>query len=228
MTAAQQDRQARPAHQAHRDHRPSAPAPVRQWWKDAVVYQIYPRSFADSDGNGIGDLAGIISRVPYLAALGVDAVWLSPFYPSALADGGYDVDDYRDVAPEIGTLADFDRMVTALHAAGIKVMVDIVPNHSSNRHPWFRAALAGGPDAPERALYHVRPGTGSGGTEPPNDWRSMFGGSAWERIDDVGLDGAPLTGPGTFRPYQWYLHIFAPEQPDLNWVHSDFFFGVNG
>ena len=225
MTAAQQDRQARPAHQAHRDHRPSAPAPVRQWWKDAVVYQIYPRSFADSDGNGIGDLAGIISRVPYLAALGVDAVWLSPFYPSALADGGYDVDDYRDVAPEIGTLADFDRMVAALHAVGIKVMVDIVPNHSSNRHPWFRAALAGGPDAPERALYHVRPGTGSGGTEPPNDWRSMFGGSAWERIDDVGPDG-PLTGPGTPRPYQWYLHIFAPEQPDLNWdspaVREDF------
>jgi len=226
VTADQQDRQARPAHQAHRDHRPSAPAPVRQWWKDAVVYQIYPRSFADSDGNGIGDLAGIISRVPYLAALGVDAVWLSPFYPSALADGGYDVDDYRDVAPEIGTLADFDRMVAALHAVGIKVMVDIVPNHSSNRHPWFRAALAGGPDAPERALYHVRPGTGSGGTEPPNDWRSMFGGSAWERIDDVGPDGAPLTGPGTSRPYQWYLHIFAPEQPDLNWddpvVREDF------
>jgi len=200
VTAAQQDRQARPAHQAHRDHRPSAPAPVRQWWKDAVVYQIYPRSFADSDGNGIGDLAGIISRVPYLAALGVDAVWLSPFYPSALADGGYDVDDYRDVAPEIGTLADFDRMVAALHAAGIKVMVDIVPNHSSNRHPWFRAALAGGPDAPERALYHVRPGTGSGGTEPPNDWRSMFGGSAWERIDDVGPGGAPPPPPGPPRP----------------------------
>ena len=205
---------------------PSAPAPVRQWWKDAVVYQIYPRSFADSDGNGIGDLAGITSRVPYLAALGVDAVWLSPFYPSALADGGYDVDDYRGVAPEIGTLADFDRMVAALHAAGIRVMVDIVPNHSSNRHEWFRAALAGGPDAPERALYHVRPGLGPDGTRPPNDWRSMFGGSAWERIDDVGPDGAPLTGPGTSRPHQWYLHIFAPEQPDLNWgapaVHEDF------
>ena len=204
---------------------PAAPAPARQWWRDAVVYQIYPRSFADSDGNGVGDLAGVTSRVPYLAALGVDAVWLSPFYPSALADGGYDVDDYRDVAPEIGTLADFDRMVAALHAAGIRVMVDIVPNHSSNRHRWFRAALAGGPDAPERALYHVRPGAGPHGAEPPNDWRSMFGGSAWERIDDVGPDG-PLTGPGTPRPYQWYLHIFAPEQPDLNWdspaVREDF------
>ena len=115
-------------------------APTRQWWKDAVVYQIYPRSFADADGNGIGDLAGITSRVPYLARLGVDAVWLSPFYPSALADGGYDVDDYRDVAPEIGTLEDFDAMVAALHEAGIRVIVDLVPNHTSNRHAWFRAA----------------------------------------------------------------------------------------
>ena len=196
------------------------PTPLsREWWKDAVVYQIYPRSFADADSNGVGDLDGITSRVPYLAALGVDAVWLSPFYPSALADGGYDVDDHRDVDPRIGTLADFDRLVAALHAAGIRIMVDIVPNHSSNRHAWFRAALAGGPDAPERALYHVRPGTGPGGTEPPGDWRSMFGGSAWERIDDRTPDGAPLTGPGTPRPCQWYLHVFAPEQPDLNWDH---------
>ena len=197
----------------------TAAPPARQWWKDAVVYQVYPRSFADSDGNGVGDLAGVTSRVPYLAALGVDAVWLSPFDPSALADGGYDVDDHREVAPEIGTLEDFDRMVAALHAAGIKVMVDIVPNHTSDRHQWFHAALAGGPDAPERALYHIRPGAGPGGSEPPNDWRSMFGGSAWERIDDVGPDGAPLTGPGAPRPWQWYLHIFAPEQPDLNWDH---------
>ncbi|ARD42581.1 glycoside hydrolase family 13 protein [Actinomyces gaoshouyii] len=196
-----------------------ASAPDPDWWRDAVVYQIYPRSFADADGNGIGDLAGITDRAPYLASLGIDAVWLSPFYPSALADGGYDVDDYRDVAPEIGTLADFDRMVATLAAHGIRVMVDIVPNHTSNRHPWFRAALAGGPDAPERALYHVRPGTGEGGTEPPNDWMSMFGGPAWERIEDTGPDGRPLTGPGTARPYQWYLHIFAPEQPDLNWDH---------
>lgn len=199
---------------------------MRQWWKDAVVYQIYPRSFADSDGNGIGDLRGVTSRVPYLAALGVDAVWLSPFYPSALADGGYDVDDYRDVAPEVGTLADFDRMVAALHAAGIRVIVDIVPNHSSNRHRWFRAALAGGPDAPERALYHIRPGTGPDGMNPPNEWRSVFGGPAWERITDLDADGTPLTGPGTPRPYQWYLHIFSPQQPDLNWdnpmVRADF------
>ena len=203
---------------------PSAPSDP-DWWRDAVVYQIYPRSFADADGNGIGDLAGITDRAPYLASLGVDAVWLSPFYPSALADGGYDVDDYRDVAPEIGTLEDFDRMVAALAAHGIRVIVDIVPNHTSNRHAWFRAALAGGPDAPERALYHVRSGTGDGGVEPPNDWVSMFGGPAWERIEDTsGTEGSapdarPLTGPGTPRPYQWYLHIFAPEQPDLNWDH---------
>ncbi|MDO4243635.1 MAG: glycoside hydrolase family 13 protein [Actinomyces sp.] len=192
----------------------------RPWWADAVVYQIYPRSFADADGNGIGDLAGIMSRVPYLRALGVDAVWLSPFYPSALADGGYDVDDFRDVAPEIGTMEEFDELVRALHAAGIRVMVDIVPNHSSNRHAWFRAALAGGPEAPERSLYHVRPGAGEHGELPPNDWRSIFGGSAWERIEDRDADGAPLTGPGTGRPYQWYLHVFAPEQPDLNWDHE--------
>ncbi|MDK8238407.1 glycoside hydrolase family 13 protein [Actinomyces urogenitalis] len=194
-------------------------APTRQWWKDAVVYQIYPRSFADADGNGIGDLAGITSRVPYLARLGVDAVWLSPFYPSALADGGYDVDDYRDVAPEIGTLEDFDAMVAALHEAGIRVIVDLVPNHTSNRHAWFRAALAGGPDAPERGLYHFYEGRGEDGVEPPNDWRSLFGGSIWERVEDQAEDGTPLTGPGTGRPYQWYLHIFAPEQPDLNWAN---------
>ncbi|WP_172121221.1 glycoside hydrolase family 13 protein [Actinomyces faecalis] len=194
-------------------------AASRQWWKDAVVYQIYPRSFADADGNGIGDLAGIASRVPYLARLGVDAVWLSPFYPSALADGGYDVDDYRDVAPEIGTLEDFDTMVAALHEAGIRVIVDLVPNHTSNRHAWFRAALAGGPDAPERGLYHFYEGRGEGGVEPPNDWRSLFGGPIWERVEDQAEDGTPLTGPGTGCPYQWYLHIFAPEQPDLNWAN---------
>ena len=205
---------------------PAAARDERAWWKDAVVYQVYPRSFADLDGNGIGDLKGVTSRVPYLKALGVDAVWLSPFYPSALADGGYDVDDYRDVAPEIGTLEDFDEMSAALHDAGIRLMADLVPNHSSNRHRWFRAAMAGGPDAPERALYHVREGRGEHGEEPPSDWRSMFGGSIWERIDDVDDAGRPLTGPGTDRPYQWYLHIFAPEQPDLNWdnpaVREDF------
>lgn len=195
------------------------PTPTREWWKDAIIYQIYPRSFADADGNGIGDLTGITARVPYLAELGVDAVWLSPFYPSALADGGYDVDDYRDVDPKIGTLADFDDMVAALHAAGIRTMVDIVPNHTSDRHEWFRAALSGGPDAPQRALYHFREGTDPDGSEPPNDWRSIFGGPIWQRVEDRDATGHPLTGPGTGRPYQWYLHIFAPEQPDLNWDH---------
>lgn len=196
------------------------------WWNTAAIYQIYPRSFADLDGNGLGDLRGITSRIPYLQQLGVDAVWLSPFYPSALADGGYDVDDPREVAPEIGSLADFDEMIAGLHEAGIRVMVDIVPNHTSNRHAWFQAALAGGPDAPERALYHFREGRGPAGEEPPNDWRSLFGGPIWERVEDLAPDGTPLTGPdsldpatGLPRPYQWYLHIFAPEQPDLNWEH---------
>jgi alpha-glucosidase len=174
-------------------------------WRTAVVYQIYPRSFADSNGDGIGDLPGITSRVPYLRSLGVDAVWLSPFYPSALADGGYDVDDHRDVDPRLGSLDDFDAMVGALHVAGIKVIVDIVPNHTSNRHPWFVQALAGGRGAPERDRYLFREGIGPGGELPPNDWESLFGGSAW----------APA-GDG-----QWYFHCFAAEQPDLNWENEE-------
>jgi alpha-glucosidase len=171
----------------------------------AVVYQIYPRSFADSNGDGVGDLPGITSRVPYLRSLGVNAVWLSPFYPSALADGGYDVDDHRDVDPHLGTLQDFDAMLAALHAAGIKVIVDIVPNHTSNRHPWFVQALATAPGSPERDRYLFRDGRGVRGEEPPNDWESIFGGSAW----------AP-TGDG-----QWYFHCFAAEQPDLNWENDE-------
>ncbi len=180
------------------------------WWRQAVVYQIYPRSFADQDGDGIGDLRGVTDRVPYLAALGVDAVWLSPFYPSALADGGYDVDDYRDVDPRLGTLSDFDAVTSALHAAGIKVIVNIVPNHTSDRHAWFVEALASGPGSPARERYVFRDGRGPGGAEPPSDWQSVFGGPAWKRVPDG----------------QWYLHLFAPEQPDLNWdnpeVHDDF------
>ena len=174
-------------------------------WRTAVVYQIYPRSFADSNGDGIGDLPGITSRVPYLRSLAVNAVWLSPFYPSALADGGYDIDDHRDVDPRLGSLDDFDAMVSALHAANIKVIVDIVPNHTSNRHPWFVQALAAARDAPERDRYLFRDGLGSDGELPPNDWESLFGGSAW----------APA-GDG-----QWYLHLFAAEQPDLNWENED-------
>ncbi len=180
------------------------------WWRDAVVYQIYPRSFADANGDGTGDLRGVTERVPYLAALGVDAVWLSPFYPSPLADGGYDIVDHRDVDPMIGTLEDFDAMVEALHAADIKVIVDIVPNHTSDQHPEFLAALGAGPGAPERDRYIFRRGRGEHGELPPNDWPSHFGPTCWARAPDG----------------EWYLHLFAPEQPDLNWddpaVHHDF------
>ncbi len=180
------------------------------WWRQAVVYQIYPRSFADVNGDGIGDLKGITSRVPYLQELGVDAVWLSPFYPSALADGGYDVDDYRDVDPRIGTLDDFDEMVATLHAAHIKVVVDIVPNHSSDRHEWFKAAVAAGKGSPERDRYIFRDGKGEDGQLPPTALRSIFGGDAWHRVTEP--DGSPG---------QWYLHLFAKEQPDFNWDHPD-------
>ncbi|SHI55225.1 alpha-glucosidase [Tessaracoccus bendigoensis DSM 12906] len=180
------------------------------WWRQAVVYQIYPRSFADANGDGIGDLVGITSRVGYLKELGVDAVWLSPFYPSALADGGYDVDDYRDVDPKIGTLDEFDEMVAALHAAQIKVVVDIVPNHSSNRHEWFKAAVAAGKGSPERERYIFRDGKGEAGELPPNAWPSGFGGPAWEQV--IEPDGSQG---------QWYLHLFAKEQPDFNWDHPD-------
>jgi alpha-glucosidase len=175
------------------------------WWRQAVVYQIYPRSFADADGDGLGDLRGVTTRVPYLRELGVDAVWLSPFYPSALADGGYDVDDYRDVDPRLGTLDDFDDMVATLHGAGLKVIVDIVPNHSSDRHVWFREALDSAPGSPARDRYIFRDGRGPDGAEPPSDWESVFGGPAWERLPDG----------------QWYHHIFAKEQPDLNWDHPE-------
>ena len=194
---------------------PATPAPDADWWRQAAVYQIYPRSFADSNGDGIGDLKGITSRVPYLEQLGIDAVWLSPFYPSALADGGYDVDDYRDVDPKLGTLDDFDEMSAALHEAGIRVIVDIVPNHTSDRHEWFKEALASPKGSPARERYIFRDGKGEDGELPPNDWTSIFGGGAWERITEA--DGTPG---------QWYFHLFAKEQPDLNWdnpeVHEDF------
>ena len=186
------------------------PAVDPDWWRQAVVYQVYPRSFADSDGDGLGDIPGVTSRVGYLAGLGVDALWLSPFYPSALADGGYDVDDYRDVAPELGTLTDFDALVGAAHAVGIKIIVDIVPNHTSNRHVWFTEALASAPGSAARARYVFRDGQGPDGSLPPSDWVSHFGGPAWRRVVDA--DG---------NPEQWYLHLFAPEQPDLNWDNPE-------
>ncbi len=177
----------------------------RDWWRHAVVYQVYPRSFADSNGDGIGDLPGVTSRVPYLARLGIDAVWLSPFYPSALADGGYDVDDYRDVDPRLGTLADFDDLVGALKAEGIRVVIDIVPNHTSNRHAWFREALASPQGSPARDRYHFRDGRGPDGSTPPADWECGFGGLMWTQVPDG----------------QWYLHIHAAEQPDLNWDNAE-------
>jgi alpha-glucosidase len=180
------------------------------WWRQAVVYQIYPRSFADTDGDGIGNINGITEKVPYLKQLGVNAVWLSPFYSSPLNDGGYDVADYRNVDPRLGTLEDFDAMVAALHDAGIRVVVDIVPNHSSSDHEWFQAALAAPKGSPERERYIFRDGLGEGGAEPPADWVAAFGGPAWEPVGDG----------------QWYLHLFDVTQPDFNWenpeVRADF------
>ncbi|MER5812426.1 glycoside hydrolase family 13 protein [Streptomyces sp. NPDC002033] len=173
------------------------------WWRDAVIYQVYVRSFADSDGDGVGDLRGVRERLPHLARLGVDAVWLTPFYVSPQADGGYDVADYRAVDPLFGNLADADDLVRAAHELNLRVIVDVVPNHTSERHPWFRAALADEPGA--RARYLFRPGRGADGAQPPNDWESVFGGPAWTRVPD----GA------------WYLHLFAPEQPDLDWDHPE-------
>ncbi|MFI0978565.1 glycoside hydrolase family 13 protein [Streptomyces sp. NPDC021093] len=188
---------------------PSAePRPfASRWWRDAVIYQVYVRSFADSNGDGIGDLPGIRARLPHLARLGVDAVWLTPFYASPQADGGYDVADYRAVDPLFGTLDDAVQLIDSAHGLGLRVIVDVVPNHTSDQHEWFRAALAGGP---ERDLYHFRQGRGTDGELPPNDWESVFGGPAWTRV----ADGS------------WYLHLFAPQQPDLNWenpaVHAEF------
>ncbi len=189
---------------------PSSPAHDPDWWRQSVVYQIYPRSFADHDGDGLGDLRGATSRIPYLAELGVDAVWFSPFYPSPLADGGYDVADYRDVDPRLGTLEDFDDLATAVHDAGLKLIVDIVPNHSSDEHPWFQDALAAGPGSPERDRYLFRDGTGPTGDSPPSNWSSHFGGSAWTRVTE------PSGEPG-----QWYLHLFSREQPDWNWQNQE-------
>ncbi|MDR1393768.1 MAG: glycoside hydrolase family 13 protein [Bifidobacteriaceae bacterium] len=180
------------------------------WWRQAAVYQIYPRSFADGDGDGIGDFKGVLTKIDYLAALGVDAVWFSPFYPSALVDGGYDVDDYRDIDPLIGTLEEFDQIISQLHSHGIKVIIDIVANHSSDRHRWFHDALAAGAGSAERARYLFRDGLGQDGEEPPNDWQSLFGGPAWTRVTEP--DGTPG---------QWYLHLFTTQQPDWNWANPE-------
>jgi alpha-glucosidase len=171
------------------------------WWRDAVIYQVYPRSFADANGDGMGDLPGITSRIEHLVELGVDALWLSPFYRSPQADGGYDVADYRDVDPRFGTLADFDALIAAAQPHNLRVIVDLVPNHTSVAHAWFQAALAAGPGSPERDRYHFRKGQGAEGERPPNNWKSVFGGPAWTRVPDG----------------EWYLHMFDTSQPDLNW-----------
>ena len=176
------------------------------WWRHAVVYQVYPRSFADSDGDGTGDVAGMIERLPHLSALGVDAVWVSPWYPSPLLDGGYDVVDHRDVSPDFGTLADADAFVARAHELGLRVFLDLVPNHCSWEHPWFTRALVSPPGSPERDLFIFRDGRGPDGAEPPNNWRSVFGGPAWTRT----MDGDGVPG-------QWYLHLFDVSQPDWNW-----------
>ncbi len=176
------------------------------WWRGAVTYQLYIRSFADANGDGLGDVAGIRSRLPYLAGLGVDAVWVNPWYPSPQADGGYDVADYRDIDPAFGTLDEALALIRDAHAHGLRVLLDIVPNHTSDEHPWFAAALAAGPGSPERSRYVFRPGRGPDGAQPPNDWRATFGGPAWTRVTEP--DGTAG---------EWYLHLFDPKQPDVNW-----------
>jgi alpha-glucosidase len=179
---------------------PHSPAPEK-WWRNAVIYQIYPRSFADGNGDGMGDLLGVYDRLEALKELGVDAVWFSPFFTSPQKDAGYDVSDYTDIDPRFGTLEDFDRVLAKAHDLGIRVIVDLVPNHSSNEHPLFKAALAAGPGSKERKLYHFADGKGKNGELPPNNWQSVFGGPAWTRVEDG----------------QWYLHIFDSSQPDFNW-----------
>ncbi|MEM9466738.1 MAG: glycoside hydrolase family 13 protein [Actinomycetota bacterium] len=170
------------------------------WWRTGAIYQVYIRSFADANGDGTGDVDGLRSKLPYLADLGIDAIWINPWYPSPLLDGGYDVADYRDIHPDFGTLADAEALITEAHDVGIKILVDLVPNHCSWDHAWFRAAMAAGPGSPERARFHF-----VDSDAVPNNWQSVFGGSAWTQVDDG----------------QWYLHLFDPSQPDLNWEHPD-------
>jgi alpha-glucosidase len=177
----------------------------RAWWRDAVFYEVYIRSFADSDGDGVGDLPGVRSRLPYLRDLRVDALWLTPFYRSPLVDGGYVVADHRAVDPLFGTLRDVDALLAEAHALGLRVTVDLVPNHTSARHPWFREALRAPSGSPARRRYLFRRGQGRRGERPPNNWQSLFGGPAWDRVPDG----------------EWYLHLFDPQQPDLNWRNSE-------
>nr|WP_183428426.1 glycoside hydrolase family 13 protein [Leifsonia aquatica] len=190
-----------------------APAPAGDdpaWWRSAVIYQIYPRSFADGNGDGVGDLAGVRQHLDYLKDLGVDALWFTPWYVSPLADGGYDVADYRRIHPAFGDLAEAEALIADALALGIRTIIDVVPNHVSDQHPWFQAALAAGPGSPERERFWFRPGRGEHGEEMPTSWVSNFSGDTWTRTTDA--DGTPG---------EWYLHLFSPEQPDLNWNHPD-------
>jgi alpha-glucosidase len=195
----------------------AAPADVLgadgRWWRDAIVYQVYVRSFADSNGDGIGDLGGVLEHLPYLSELGVDALWFNPWYPSPMADTGYDISDYRSIHPTFGTLEQAERLIAEARKLGIRTIIDVVPNHVSDQHPWFEEALASAAGSPERERFWFRPGKGEHGELPPNGWQSIFGGSGWTRTTEP--DGTPG---------DWYLHLFAPEQPDLNWTHPDVWF----
>lgn len=181
------------------------------WWRDAVIYQVYPRSFADSDGDGLGDIPGITSRLDYLRNLGVDAIWISPFYSSPLHDGGYDVTDYRQVDARLGTLDDVDALISEAHARDIRVIMDIVPNHTSSEHAWFQEVLTSEPGSAAWDRYMIRPGAGVDHSEPPNNWKSVFHGRGWSRLDSP--DGSPSD--------YWYLHLFDSTQPDLNWQNEE-------
>lgn len=184
--------------------------PGREWWRNAVVYQLYVRSFADTNGDGAGDLDGIISRLDYLKLLGIDAIWLNPCYPSPQRDHGYDISNYFDIEPSYGSLETFDELVREANSRGIRILMDVVPNHCSSEHAWFKAALASKPGSPERARFYFADGRGDGGNLPPNDWQSIFTGAAWTRTTNA--DGTPG---------QWYLHTFAAEQPDLRCDHPE-------
>ena len=185
-------------------------AVAQEWWRTAAIYEVYVRSFADGNGDGIGDLAGVRARLPYLAELGIDAIWFAPWYPSPMADAGYDVADYREVEPLFGSLAEAEKLIAEAHALGIRIIIDIVPNHGSDQQQWFTDALAAPAGSAERARYHFRPGRGDAGSLPPNNWPSEFGGPAWSRTTNA--DGTAG---------EWYLHLFSPGQPDFNWAHPD-------
>jgi len=180
------------------------------WWRNAAIYQIYVRSFADANGDGTGDLEGVRSRLAYLKALGVDAIWYTPWYLSPLADGGYDVADYRAIDPQFGDLGSAERLIAEANELGIRTIIDVVPNHVSNEHEWFQAALAAEPGSPERARFIFHPGKGENGNEMPTNWVSDFQGTTWTRTTNP--DGTPG---------EWYLHLFTPEQPDLNWRNPE-------